>query len=94
MAEVVERHYHWSFLAFNEDDRFKDDPTKIRHAVEVTVIGYQDEAQALSAVMDLINREVYKLQRVWECDTCQFQKEMGRQISRLLTLPLKGHRHG
>lgn len=63
----MDKHFHWKFQATDEG---------MINPVEITVIGYTDEASALYEVEQLIKRQNYKLIQVWECNQCQLQNKM------------------
>jgi hypothetical protein len=58
-------HFHWKFIA--------TDTGNVNPAT-VSVIGYLDEQSALEAVKDLVKRENYRLEQVWECNQCRYQE--------------------
>lgn len=65
-------HYHWEFVAFDEDD--PNYVGKIQWAVTVNVIGFSCESEARDAASGLVQRKQHRLTRVWECTTCRFQE--------------------
>lgn len=60
-------HFHWCFQAAN---------TGMTEPVEITVFGYATESDALAAVEELLVRDKYRLLRVYECTSCEYQKEL------------------
>ncbi len=76
---MIERHFHWKFLASNNDTPTTE--AGLKWATSVEVIGYLCEADARIAAQDVVPRENYHLHSVWECAACGFQ----RQISEAMT---------
>lgn len=76
-----ERHLHWRFLAFNRADvqpaSVGQPQEMISWMIQVDVVGYDSEADAEIAARALVQRDTFKLQRVWECTTCG---QYGRQV--------------
>ena len=74
-----DRHWHWKFVAWNgaANDR------ELKFAVSISVLGYVDEATATMAARDIVIREQYALQQVYECNTCGYQAEVTRAMNRM-----------
>lgn len=68
---TVGMHLHWKFVAYDEEL----DNHQLMWAVSVSVLGYHSEETALEAVKALVVRKNYKLQQVYECNTCAFQAQ-------------------
>lgn len=76
---AIERHWHWAFLAFDGEP----DAKEIHWSIAVEVMGYQCEADARIAALDIVPREQCRLRRVWECSTCGFQQQAADSMTRL-----------
>lgn len=72
---MTKGHFHWVFLATNKGNV---DP------VEMTVLGYMNEADAKGAVEELIIRDTYVLLKVWECSTCAYQEDVSRTFQQMV----------
>jgi len=70
---MIERHWHWEFSAFDEG-QLNVEKNNILWPVRIEVIGYLSEADARIAAQDILQRDHFKLSRVWECQTCGFQQ--------------------
>ena len=71
-----ERHLHWKFAAWDGDG----EALEIHWLIEVSVIGYQCEADALLAVQDMVKRQHYRLRQVFECPTCGWQGKTAKAM--------------
>lgn len=76
---MLERHWHWKFVAFNG----APDSEKIQWGVSVEVIGYLSEADARVAARDIVSREQCNLISVWECSTCGYQEATSSSMQSL-----------
>ena len=69
---MVERHWHWRFLAYNGEPVIKGN---VDWGVSIDVVGYFSEADANVAARDIVQRDQYVLRSVWECASCGYQSE-------------------
>lgn len=79
-----ERHYHWEFMAYDEELAVPEgSPRTIMWPVTVGVVGYLSEADARLGVEATVQRNQYRLCRVWECATCGFQGRIGEAMRKM-----------
>lgn len=81
---MSDKHYHWSFIAYNDIDVLKeaskDEPDQVKNVVSINVIGYVDEVEAESAARLIIERDRFSLRQVYECSRCGFEKDMTKAM--------------
>jgi hypothetical protein len=77
---MIARHWHWEFVAYNGQPNAE----KTVWGVSVTVIGYENEADALIAAQDVLHRDQYGLRRVWECSSCGYQERTAETMRDLV----------
>lgn len=75
----MDKHYHWQFIAYDEMKKVGERDEYVQ-AVTVTVIGFDNEENALIGVKDVVTRNRYVLNYVYECNTCKFQSQMNTAI--------------
>ncbi len=84
---MSERHYHWTFIAYNQEDVIKeasrDEPGSIKNMVSVSVIGYIDEAEAKQAAQMILERDRFFLHQVYECSRCGFEIGMTKAMENI-----------
>jgi hypothetical protein len=68
---VIERHFHWEYVAFNGEPNCKEIPWP----VTVEVAGYISEDDAKQHARIIVERENFVLRRVWECQSCGFNEQ-------------------
>lgn len=83
----IDRHYHWTFIAYNQEDVLqeasKDMPDKVKNIVSVSVIGYIDERDAMAAARLILERDKFFLHQVYECSRCGFEIGMAKSFEKL-----------
>lgn len=72
----MDRHFHWTIGAY---DKMVDD-THYDKMVQVTVIGPQNEEDALIEVQAILARKHYVLLSVYECNTCKYQSQLNKTM--------------
>jgi hypothetical protein len=72
MSRREDIHYHWTFQAFHGTEL--PSPEHPKYVVEVTVVGYASEAEAVVAARSIITRDGFLLVRVFECPRCGFEE--------------------
>lgn len=83
---MIEPHWHWTFIAFNGEANKETatDPTlKFFWGVEISVTGRYTEEDARVMVSAIIQRDHYKLRRVYECTTCGYQEAAAKSMQDL-----------
>jgi hypothetical protein len=70
-------HLHWRFLAYDGPV----DAKEVRWAVTVTVLGYRSEETASKAAAEIVQRDNYTLQAVWECNECSFRADQTKALT-------------
>jgi hypothetical protein len=77
---MIDRHYHWAFLAYNDEDVLPDaiNGQRINFMVKVSVVGYICEADARLAARDVLERDQFRLCDVWECS--QSMEDMVKSV--------------
>lgn len=63
-------HLHHVFTGYT-----KQEGQTLHDIVEITVVDCKNEDEALKKARDIITRPFYRLHKVYECSTCQFQEE-------------------
>ncbi len=72
------KHLHHQFWAGDEpSEEYKKDHKDqyILNPVKVTVIDCQTEEEALSKAKEILPRDKYAIESVWECSSCAAQEE-------------------
>ena len=79
---MIESHWHWTFLAFDGPEPVTATDS-LMWGVEVSVTGRYTEEDARVMVSSVIQREHYKLRRVYECTTCGYQEAAAKSMDEL-----------
>ena len=72
---------HWQFIAAKEKVGIN-----FNEVSEVIVLHYDREEEALIAAKRIIERPVWHLKQVWECQNCQDQEKHSRFIDKATKL--------
>lgn len=62
-------HLHWEFVAYEHQDE-----KGYHYSISISVIGFDTEEDALIRAKQIVTRPFYKLNRVWECVSCNILK--------------------
>lgn len=69
---------HWQFIAAKEQKEM------VFNAVsEVLVLHYENEEMALIAAKKIIERPIWHLKQVWECQDCELHDKQKRYIDKM-----------
>lgn len=63
-------HYHCDIIAYKAKDG-----DKLLDSTTVSIIGFLDETSTIKKAQELLPGRLYHLARLWECNTCTFNKK-------------------
>lgn len=76
------KHFHHQFFAFNGEP----DALQVNWPVTLVVLGYTTEQKALERARQMIQRDNYKLQKVWECNELDTEELKIQQLELMKNL--------
>lgn len=76
---ATESHLHWRFIAFNGEIV----NGQIALGATVEVVGFANEEDARIGAADVVKRDRYLLQMVWECRQCGFQAQTADYLRKM-----------
>lgn len=83
---MIEPHWHWTFFAFDGEankDAATDPTLGFFWAVEISITGRYTEEDARVMASSIVQREHYKLRRVYECTTCGYQEAAAKSMDEM-----------